>query len=249
MSLASEIVQQGYREGNIIPVGTAPTSAQLTEGLGRLSRLIVGLFDHEMGEQLSDWLVPSPQRTAPVAANFPQFPRAADLASDQWPYPPRNSRIVFADDVATTVYFPEAPDDGTRMGALQGATGPDGVVLTLDGNGRSIQSAPTLDLTTPLTALRWLYRADLGDWRLIGSLALSDEMPFSADLDEFFILFLAVRLAPTVDKTLSQATVDAYKLQRSRFLARYRQTGVTTFGSDNAPRSLQSYTSGAWEWL
>jgi hypothetical protein len=40
-----------------------------------------------------------------------------------YPYPPKNSRIVFAGTRNQTVWFPEQPDDGSRMGLIQGATG------------------------------------------------------------------------------------------------------------------------------
>jgi hypothetical protein len=214
-----------------------------------------------MGEMLEDWLLPAPQRTAPVAANYPQLPYPQGLDGNLLslpinttpgpfvtPFPPKNSRIVFAGKGGTsyTAYFPEAPDDGSRMGLIQGATGDSGVSLTLDGNGRLIDGSPTMALTTPLTHMRWLYRADIGDWRPMAQLLASDEMPFAPDMDDFFISALAIRFAPGYDKTVSGETSLAYKSGMSAFRARYRQAGTTTYGSGNIPNGQQSFISGRW---
>lgn len=259
MTLASDIVQQGFREINVIAAGTQPPTALATEGLQRLNSLVRGLYGTVMGELLQDWNVPAAQRTAPVAANFPQLPYpqgldgnllslpvSYDAPSQVTPYPPRNSRIVFADTVDTTVFFPEAPDDGSRMGVIQGATGPAGVTLTLDGNGRSIDGARTFEAVTPLNHMRWLYRADIGDWRPMAQLLATDEMPFSSDMDAFFRAALAVSQAPGYDKTCSTETLNTYKDGMSAFRARYKQAGTTTYGAGQIPNSQQSYVSGRW---
>lgn len=113
-----------YRESNIIAAGTQPSTVQQDEAIYVLNRLVDGVFGFEMGENLSDWLVPVPQRTAPVAARFPQGPLASPLnlgpSKFVYPYPPTNRRIVFG-SVSNTVYFPEQPDDGARMAIVQGS--------------------------------------------------------------------------------------------------------------------------------
>lgn len=246
MTVASVIIQSAFREGNIIPAGKEATTAEKAEALSRLNRFIRGLYGNEMGENLADWLVPAPQRTAPVAANYPQLPLAADPTSAVYPYPPKNSRIVFAASENSRVYFPEAPDDGTRMGIAVGGTAPDAVTVTLDGNGRTIEAATEVQLTTPFTHRRWLYRSDLADWRLIADLAATDELPFSEDMDDLFITGLAIRLAPGFDKTVPPETIATFKTMRASFRARYRQAAPTIFGAQDFPRGLQSFSSGRW---
>src|SRR5579864_8645241 len=132
MTLASAIIQSAYREGNLIPVGTSPTTAESTEALERLNRYVQGVYGDMLGENMMDWDAPAPQRTAPVASNYPQAPYPTDtlfgfgnpLSADPngniWPFPPANSRIVFG-GVTPTVYFPEAPLDGARMAIVQGS--------------------------------------------------------------------------------------------------------------------------------
>jgi hypothetical protein len=75
---ASSLIQSAYREGNLIAVGTTPTTAEQAEALLLLNNFVLGIFGYEMGENLQDWPAPAPQRTAPVAANFPQFPVCSD---------------------------------------------------------------------------------------------------------------------------------------------------------------------------
>lgn len=257
MTTCSSLIQDAFREGNLIPVGKSPTVDEQVEALRALNRYVLGVFGFEMGEQLTDWLVPAPQRTAPVAANYPQGPfcDSSNLLSPQsaqvWPYPPKNSRLVFG-SVDCTVFFPESPEDGTRMSIVQGSgagdAGADGQVLTLDGNGRLIEGQAQLTFTAPLEPRQWLYRADTGIWEAITELELTDECPFPEDVDDFWICSLAMRLAPRYNKITAKETENTAIRTLARLKAKYRQAGVTIYGSDQFPRSLQSYISGRWFW-
>src|ERR1700761_531749 len=131
MSTAQGIITGAYRELNLIPQGSQPNTAQNTEGLFRLNGFLRIIFGSKLGELLQDWEVPFGQRTAPVAANFPQnpypinqdgafmgLPLAGGTGNLFWPYPPKNSRLICGITQATTVYFPQQPDDGSRMGLI-----------------------------------------------------------------------------------------------------------------------------------
>ena len=263
MTQAQWIVQQAYRELNIFPVGTTGSTAEQTEGLYRLNRLIDSLFGFELGENLEDWLFPAPQRTAPIAARYPQGPLVTDsfltgsMASTYiYPYPPTNRRIIFG-SVTGTLYFPEKPNDGSRMGLLPGTgagdSGSTGATLTLDGNGRYINSTGATMATqatypVPVPTQEWFYRADLGQWLLRQEMTLTDQLIFPADLDDFFIGALARRVAPLYNKVVSTETINAAMQALKRLQARYRQTQVTTYGSQDIPRTDQSYLGGSWWW-
>lgn len=258
MSTAQQTITRAYRELNVTAIGITPSDAQLTEGLDQLNAWLRIIFGAKMGELLRDWEVPFQQRTAPVAANFPQLPYPANqdstlmgypLTGGQsnriWPYPPKNSRIVFGATAAATVYFPEQPDDGSRMGLIAGALAGVGVTLTLDGNSRTIAGAKTQTFTTPFASNgRWIYRADIGDWRPVSNLALGDETPFAEDMDDYMDLGLAIRLAPKNDKSVSAESVAAFKNAETIFQARYKQDGTTTFGASNIPSGFESYATG-----
>lgn len=262
MTTATSLITSAYREGNLIPVGTTPTVNEQNEALERLNRIIQGTFGHEMGEPLMDWLVPAPQRTAPIAANYPQLPYpqgldadllttpfAFDQTSNIFQFPPRNSRIVWG-NVSFTAYFPEMPNDGSRMAIVQGSGAGDGgqpaQTLTLNGNGRTIQGSNTQALASPLTPTEWVYRADLADWQKVQDMALNDNCIFPPEHDDLWIVWLAIRLAPRYGKTISPETDQVGLTALKRFQARYRQDAPTTYGSNEFPRSLQSYISGRW---
>lgn len=262
MTTAQNLIQAAYREGNLISIGTVPTTNELAEALDRLNAVIKSVYGEEMGENFADWPVPLPQHTAPIAANAPQlpYPQGNDVSlygstllsatSNAFtPYPPKNSRVVWG-GVTTTVYFPEAPDDGSRMSVVQGSgagdSGAPGQVLTLDGNGRTIQTAKTQVLTDPVSPAEWLYRADIGDWVLIATLALTDTPPFPSSFDDLWVSFLAIRLAPRYGKTTSPETAATYKRMLGKLKSRYRQAGITIYKSGDIPDSFQSYSNNRW---
>lgn len=263
MTTAATIIQAAFREGNMIPVGQQPTAAQQSEAFDKLNRLVLGILGYKMGENLTDWLVPQPQRTAPVAANYPQFPFSDDLlgvgltsSSAVYPYPPNNRRIVYG-GTTQTVYFPQKPNPGSQMAVVQGSGAGDGGsvgnVLTLDGNGRTIEGATTKTFTFASPAFagrRWFYRDDLADWTAVLTLdpVTNTNMPYPAEFDDFFVCALAKRLAPNYGKIIAKETVEAALTAESAFYARYRQPSDTVYGSDQIPRSYQSYIAGQWWW-
>lgn len=268
MTTAATIIQAAFREGNLIPVGQQPTTAQQSEALDKLNRLVLGILGYKMGENLQDWMVPQPQRTAPSNANFPQLPLAAYSSSSIYPYPPNNRRIVYG-GTAQTVYMPQKPNPGSQMAVVQasgaGDSGQTGDVLTLDGNGRFIQTPPSgafgttvtfnFNTGTPFTPVRWFYRDDLAQWVQVATLTngtgavYTDNLPYPGEFDDFFTCALSKRLAPSYGKIIAKETVETALQTESAFYARYRQPTDTVYGSDQIPRSYQSYISGpGWWW-
>lgn len=260
MTIASVIIQAAYREGNLIAVAATPTANELAEALPLLNRLINGIFGYEMGENLLDWPVPAAQITATAPTTYPQSALSnVGVSPDCYNYqlPPKNRRIVFG-AVTSTVYFPSNPQDGSRMAVVQGSgagdSGVAGAVLTLNGNGRFIDNAATVTfiagnpLTTPTAPKAWIYRADLGQWKTCVDLTAPDEMPFPADLDDFFICGLAIRLAPRYTKVSGASTVKGAVDSLKRLKARYRQAGTTVYGGENLNETGQSYLTGRSWW-
>lgn len=256
MTLASAVIVQGFRENNLIPVGKTPTTDETAEALVLLNNFISSIFGYELGENYEDWLVPALQRTAPRASTFPQGPLGGDglLIGDRlnnvWPYPPTNSRLVWG-DTTIKVYFPDSPEDGARMSLIGGTGagdgGQDGAQITLDGNGRFIEGVAALTITAPITTpMEWMYRADLASWNRITDIALTDEMPFPRMFDDFFICALSLRQAPRYSKTPASSTVKTADDTLKRLKARYRQSQVTTYGSENMPKTDQSFNNGRW---
>lgn len=259
MATCSEIIQAALREGNLLAVSATATTAEQTEALARLNSYIPTLLGDLIGENYDDWLVPAPQRTASLAANYPQLPypidtlgdailpSSSDLTDNIWPYPPQNSRLVVAITDPTTIYFPEAPNDGARMQFVSTPAMND--TLTINGNGKAVESASTKDVTTADTGREWFYRADLGDWKVIATLALSDTPVLPSEFDDLLITGLSIRLSPRYGQEPRQGTINTYKDMLKMAKNRFKQARNTIYKSQEVPRGLQSYVTGRWMWL
>lgn len=247
MSTITELLAATFRTQNLIAVGTSPTTAQTTEALARLNAFVTWLYDSMLMGTVQEWSVPPPQRTAPVSADYPFRYASDDLTTAQAPYPPVNSRLVATNTVATTIYFPHLPNDGAQMFYVDlGIT----ATLTVDGNGRKIEAALTKALLTSGTSpKRWFYRADLGDWKLVATLVGGDDSPFPASVDDFLILGLYMRLAPSYGHVPSAQTQENYSAAKASFMQRYRQPTVTV-GAADMPEASQTFgTADESDWM
>jgi hypothetical protein len=246
MTKASTIITAAFREGNLVPVGGAPSDAEATEGLDLLNRLVLSAYGFSIGNKLMDWQVPAIQRTSDVSRQYPLLP------GGQLPFipynvnPPLNSRVVW-DGSVQTIYLNDLPQDGANMAIVKGS-GADGAVpgaLTIDGNGRTINGASTIvsgdaGVTFPL---QLFYRADVSDWRTVKAIVSTDDMLFPPELDDLWICALSIRLAPRYGKAVAAGTTARFGEMRSIFAARYQQTAPTASGGDDLFNTFQSFPS------
>lgn len=98
------------------------------------------------------------------------------------------------------------------------------VPVSLDANGRTIEGTATITLDQNGMFREWFYRADLGDWVRLTEKADTDEMPFPADFDNFFITLLAIRLNPRYGRAMDEQSATIYRSERRKFVARYLQS-------------------------
>lgn len=246
MTLASIIIQRAYRESNIIPVGTQPSTSQQIEALAVLNSGIRSLPGSVFSENLTDWGIPFSQRVGNVAANSPLYPGSArPIVPQSNPYPPKNTRMVW-DGSTQTVYMPENPPDGARMALVQSAGNGQQTpgLLTLSGNGRTVEGSANY-LSSTATHRNWLYRADLGDWvRIYQDLLASDNLPFPDVFDDFFITGLAIRMSPMYGKTIQAATTGTYTRMASMIRARYFQPTSEPRGGEELVPGYESFWTG-----
>jgi hypothetical protein len=132
--------------------------------------------------------------------------------------------LIAVNEEAKRVYLSLQPQDGARMGVADPFGRLATVPVTLDGNGRTIEGGSSLLLNVNGTYREWFYRADLGDWVRLTQLDLTDEMPFPADFDNFFITLLAMRLNPRNGRKMDEQSAFIYKSERKKFVARYLQS-------------------------
>lgn len=246
MTLCSVIIQRGFRESNIIPIGTAPSAAQTVEALSVLNAGLQSFVGGGFFETLQDWAVPYVQRVGGVAANPPNFPGSGSndvyLANS---YPAKNCRIVW-DGSARTVYMPEDPCDGACMSLVKSAG--NGQVtpglLTLSGNGRTIEGQPNF-LSSTATSRNWFYRADLADWIQIQDTFLAtDQIPFPPEYDDFWITGLSIRMSPMYGKTIQAATTSTNARLGTSMRARYFQPTDESRGGNELVPGAESYGYG-----
>lgn len=246
MTACSVIIRRAYRGSNIIPVGTQPTLAQVTEGLEVLNSGLQSLIGNGFFENLQDWPVPYVQRVGGTAANPPNYPGsgypAVHLNNN---FPAKNVRIVW-DGSERTVYMPENPPDGAFMALVKSAgNGHDTPgLLTLSGNGRTIEGSADYLSTTAVTR-QWFYRGDLADWvQIKPALLVTDDIPFPDEYDDFWISGLTIQLSPMYGKTIQAATTATNSRTLSAMRARYFQPTDEDRNGDEIPQAYESYFTG-----
>ncbi len=245
MTIATDLVTRAYRELNLIPTGDSPTTAEATEGLTLLNNLVDFCIGTLIGENLAEWPVPPPQRTDPTRAQYPLFPPESDVSLTVYQAPPGNVRLMCSITTATTLYMPHNPNDGARVSlANVGMT----ATLTLDGNGRKIETASTLAVTNSATTKRWFYRGDTGNWVLLATLAGSDTPPLPIEYDDYLAIGTAIRLGPRHGRTVSAESLAMYKMQQAAIKARYRQI-TASINPGDIVNSMQTPMLGTAAWM
>lgn len=216
MTLISSIITDAYRESNILPLVKAPSAPQITEALRLLNGLFSSIYGDEAGESLQDWPLGNFGRESPVY----------NLENTEYDInrPTINRRLIAVNEEAKTVYLTLYPQDGSRMGIADPFGRLAAFPVTLDANGRTIEGSSNLLLNTNGTFAEWFYRADLGQWVRLTSKTTTDEMPFPADFDNFFIILLAMRINPRYGRTLDEQSLAIFRSEKRKFVARYLQS-------------------------
>jgi hypothetical protein len=213
MTLISSIIADAFREGNILPLGTVPNALQSAEALRLLNAVFSAIYGDDAGEPLLDWPLGDFGRE-----------RAQYTLPESIQYPKINRRMIVTNEEPLTIYLTAKPQDGSRMAVADPLGRLATVPLTLDANGRTIEGVQTLLIDTDGTFSEWFYRADLGNWVRLTSKIETDEMPFAAEFDEYFITCLAMRINPRYGRTMDEQSIMLYKNQRRKFIARYLQS-------------------------
>lgn len=235
--LVSEAITAGYREADIITIGTEPTDDEYEEALGRLNDFRLKLFGSEFGENLEDWTVASTVQGLPDNLVSPNMGETFYLC------PRVNSRILVTVNADTTIKFPENPTDGSRI--MFRDVNSTSVEVTLDGNGRLIDGQSTqVDTPQAFNARQWFYRADLASWQVVSTLGLNDTLPLPEEYNDLFICYIAIRMSPRSAQTASDATKQLFGALLKQAKARYRQTQAIAVADPRISTSLDSFGNG-----
>lgn len=207
MTLASDIITRAFRETNLLPLTGTVTSAQQTEALPLLNGQLLQAVGFEAGEDLAD---------LNIGGTYDQSAYCSTWI-------PANVRLILNLGGAATYKLHPLPYEGQRL-AIADAAGNLGTYnLTLTGNGRKIEGAASLVLSTNGDARQWLYRADTANWVKITELVASDTMPFPVEFDSFFVTRLALRLNPRYYQSLTKETAAELERIERKLRTRYRK--------------------------
>jgi hypothetical protein len=204
-TLVSTILQNAYRETNLIPIGQALTTNQQNEALDRLNAIIISAVGNEIGDYFDD---------INIGGTYDQ-----STLCTQWV--PDDARLVLNLSAATSLMLDPSPYEGQRLSFIDTKSNLATYNLTINPNGRLIEGLTTLTLNTNGDSRQWLYRADTGNWVKIVSLASSDTMPFPIEFDDYFITALALRINPRFSQQVPAETIEALKRARAQLRSRY----------------------------
>lgn len=216
MTTISQIISDAYRETNLVAVGSDPTTAEQVEALRLLNRVVKGLFGYEFGEKL---------KVLPLGKASIETPTAVSPYMDDFinQYVPENTRLMCNLEEARIVNLHPAPTDGCRFGVIDVSENFDTYNLTLVANGRTVESATSVTLSDAGINREWFYRADLGEWKRLTDLELTDDSPFPEEFDDLLILTLALRLSPRQGPELTGASQVQLTRIEKKFRSRYLQ--------------------------
>jgi hypothetical protein len=218
LTLVSDIIRDAYRESNLIAIGADPTSAEQTEGLTLLNRLVASVYGIKAGEDLEPLVIGRNNISRPQ--DFPGYETVPD--ETEW-YVPANARLILNLEEAVTVYLDPNPDDGARFAFMDKSGNLSTYNLTINGNGRTIASATSVTVSTDSAIQEYFYRADTGDWALVSPLEADDTFPFPDEFEDMFVIGLAARINPRNGVAVDAQSGGTYSELLKQFKARYRQ--------------------------
>lgn len=218
MTLVSQIINDAFRQSNLLALTASPTAAQEEEALRYLNRIVKSVFGNEVGDPLNTFPIGRNGISRP--AGFPWWNNVPD---NNW-FVPKNTRCMLNLQSAVDLYLHPTPDDGTRFSVVDVSNDLSTNNATVHGNGNNIEGSQTITLNTDGQTGEWFYREDLGNWMKSAPLLDGDVFPFPEEFDDFFITMLALRLNPAYGNTLDPQTQMVLVRSKSQIRSRYTQT-------------------------
>lgn len=235
MTTVSQLITDAYQYNNIVALSVIPNAAEQAKALRYLNRIFRSVFGNELGDVLNSWTL----------SDTGIKPSVADSHSLKYysPFKPDlNTRVVANVTSSVTLTLPTYPTSGARFALQDASKNLATYPLTVNANGRLIEGAATVTVSTNGANLEWFFRDDIGTWVKVSDLALTDDFPLPVEFEEYFIMMLAMRLGASEDIDLNNQLVFVLKDVTKKFKARYRQT--TEMGLDAGIINLTSNPYG-----
>lgn len=172
MATMNDIVTGACERLGIVSEDMALTAFQQQRGLARLNQLLQSLFARALaGVELQETV----SQSMTIA---------------------RSANLVFSNAASYTITMPENPDDGAMVHFVDAGAGFTSHPQVIKGNGRKVNGAAA-DYTLAVSnqSLTLLYRADLGDWRIVAASYIgTDAQPLNSSFDGALCDMLATDL-------------------------------------------------------
>lgn len=236
MATARETIQGAHDALRVTGFGQAQTSAQATYGLTKLNDWLNGIVGYGAAPPLIDHR---------IDADFDVPPEAHAL------------RLLCTHAGPITITLPDGisernmPQDGFRLGIVDvtGAAATNNITIARSG-WKIAGAAANATISTNSAARLYMFRADLGDWKLAADLGLDDDLPFPADFDQAIKLILADLIGGRFGQELSRRDLERMKDGEAQLRARYVKVRPATLesgvsGIGGRARAPHDY---GWRW-
>lgn len=218
MTPVTDIIKDAYRESNLLAISATPTDLEQEEALRLLNRFVLSVIGNEAGDPLNSF--PLGRQNIGSPSGFPYY---ENLPYEPDWFVPLNTRLALNLSAPVTVFLHPVPQDGSRFAFNDLAGNLSTNSMTVEGNGRLIEGQLSVVMDQDGDEREYIFRADTGNWQKVSPLLLTDEMPFPADFDDFFIIGLAMRLNPRNSISISPESASAFQKAARSFKARYHQ--------------------------
>lgn len=235
MTTIRQIIIDAYREGGLVQTGLTPEADEFDEGLRKLQTIILSLYGNELGSPLT----PVSYGAFGVTNAYGKDDNYSSVIDST--YIPTNTRLIVNNDGAKTLYLQPNPQDGARVAVVDNTGNFATHNLTINGNGRRIEGASSVDLDTDSVKRQWFYRSDIAEWVLVDELTANSQSPFPEEFDDYLITRLAMRMNPRYQAQTAPETLAAMRQAKNQFTSRYSQR--TEVGVEDALLRLGRYGS------
>lgn len=231
MATAADTIKLALRKIRVIGQGANPTTAQQQGALTELNAIINGLVGFGSSVEWRDYPVES----------------AHDIVAD---YPAQR----FLCKAGVTLTLPAGSQarpvfDGMRVGVVDAAGTAATSNITLARNGWKIAgSAANATISTNNASRVYMFRADLGDWKLAADLETGTAIPFPAEFDLPLALILADSLGGEYGQRLSDRDFDLMRGGRARLRNRYCAIPLMYSDAANMGGATANYGISESDW-
>lgn len=211
MATASETIRLALRKLRVIGLGANPSSAAQAEALAELNAYLNEIVGFGASLQWRDIYA---EGGTQLIADYPA------------------QRVICRHASALSITLPEGTagrpvEDGFRVAIVDASGAAATNNITLVRNGWKIAgAAANATISTNSASVVYMFRAELGDWKLASTLSDGDSLPFPTEFDYPIALALAWRLSGMYGQKLSDSDMNIMRGGQIKLENRYCQPPI-----------------------